>query len=498
MPASISQLAIGLLCEVFLWQSGVPIANLTQPAQTMQGIGASGAWWPLDLYNYPDAVRQNVSYLLFSSDALGLTSYRYNVGGGGVGVGVPSRAPETTYISTTSSNYSADPQGSYFLHAAAQYSVPQLTVFVNSAPPSFTTSQASCAGALLNSSIPLFGTYLAGVVQYWASQGIHFAYVSPMNEPDNGFPPASGSLSCTQEGMVVVPSVRPTVVQSIRAALDAAGLQSVLVQADETSTQVQFAVEADLWIPGAAGSIAVISHHDYLFAADTALQAMGDQGRYLSGGKQMWFTEICCFVGAENSTDPASALAYGQGYDPTMLSALQMANLIYRSFTLTGDAHFDWWVALSSEMGCSPASDPACATTSNTQGWNDGLIYYDASYASNGNTAIYLTKRYFVLKHFAHAIPLGAVRYVLTPLPAFRLLAFSLPSGGWSVIALNLEPDQALLALDTLQLGTATQAYQTTQDEDWETLRVQNALSCGTVFQMVLPGSSVTSIYFSG
>jgi hypothetical protein len=59
--------------------------------QTMSGIGASGAWWPIDLYNYPDSVKAQAADMLFNaSTGIGLTSYRYNVGGGGVGVSNPS------------------------------------------------------------------------------------------------------------------------------------------------------------------------------------------------------------------------------------------------------------------------------------------------------------------------------------------------------------------------------------------------------------------------
>ena len=57
-----------------------------------------GAWWPYDLYKFPDAVRANLSSLLFTDTGLGLTSYRYNIGGGGVNVSNPTRAPETFYV----------------------------------------------------------------------------------------------------------------------------------------------------------------------------------------------------------------------------------------------------------------------------------------------------------------------------------------------------------------------------------------------------------------
>ena len=61
-------------------------------AQTMDGFGASGAWWPSDLEHFPPAVQERVADLLFSRTGIGLSSYRYNIGGGGVGVTDPTRA----------------------------------------------------------------------------------------------------------------------------------------------------------------------------------------------------------------------------------------------------------------------------------------------------------------------------------------------------------------------------------------------------------------------
>ena len=65
------------------------------PAQVINGVGAGGAWWPIDLYNFPESVREQAAELLFDSSTsagggAGFTSYRYNVGGGGVFVGNPS------------------------------------------------------------------------------------------------------------------------------------------------------------------------------------------------------------------------------------------------------------------------------------------------------------------------------------------------------------------------------------------------------------------------
>jgi hypothetical protein len=67
----------------------------TTPRQVVSGIGASGAWWPIDVFNFPDSARQQAAKLLFDASptaagGAGLTSYRYNIGGGGVFVGNPT------------------------------------------------------------------------------------------------------------------------------------------------------------------------------------------------------------------------------------------------------------------------------------------------------------------------------------------------------------------------------------------------------------------------
>jgi hypothetical protein len=91
-----------------------------------------------------------LSSLLFSQTGLGLSNYRYNIGGGGVNVSNPVRAPETFYVSPGVYNWSADPQGIYFLQQASAHGVPSLTAFVNSAPASVTSGHASCNEAFVN------------------------------------------------------------------------------------------------------------------------------------------------------------------------------------------------------------------------------------------------------------------------------------------------------------------------------------------------------------
>ena len=73
------------------------------PAQTIQHIGASGAWWVNDLGRFSVANQQRAAELLFGPTGLQLSAYRYNIGGGGVGVADTDRSPDTFLVSPGSS-----------------------------------------------------------------------------------------------------------------------------------------------------------------------------------------------------------------------------------------------------------------------------------------------------------------------------------------------------------------------------------------------------------
>ena len=43
---------------------------------------------------------------------------------------------------------------------------------------------------------------------------------------------------------------------------------------------------------------------------------------------------------SSDTSDPLAALTYGSQYDPTMLSGLRMAHIIWQSFTYAEDSHW--------------------------------------------------------------------------------------------------------------------------------------------------------------
>ena len=117
--------------------------------------------------------------------------------------------------------------------------------------------------------------------------------------------------------MIVTPQQRANVVNTLRSALDSAGLASVGVMADESSSTGSFNPEAPTWISSAASSLAAIAHHQYGFGNDNAMAQMGQTARNLSGGVGTWFTEICCWGAADSSRsgDPSAPLTYEQGFE---------------------------------------------------------------------------------------------------------------------------------------------------------------------------------------
>ena len=157
------------------------------PAQTITGFGASGAWWPNDAVAFSPATRGLVARLLFDrTTGLGLSIYRYNIGGGGVGVQAGARAPRTFLEASGRYDWSADPGGTAFLAQARRYGVRRLVGFANSAPPSFTTNHADCGGSLRSAAVTSYADYLAAVAAHLRSAlGVRLAAVSPMNEPTN-------------------------------------------------------------------------------------------------------------------------------------------------------------------------------------------------------------------------------------------------------------------------------------------------------------------------
>ncbi|KAF8148566.1 glycoside hydrolase family 5 protein [Mycena galopus ATCC 62051] len=444
------------------------------PAQTFLGIGGSGAWWPHDLFNFPETVRQNLSNLLFSPTGLGLSSYRYNIGGGGVGVINPVRAPQTFYVSPGVYNFSADPEGVFWMQQANSHAVP-ITAFVNSAPPQLTSNKASCGGSFINGTGAAYGKYLADVISHWRSTGLMINFISPMNEPDNSMGTPG---SCGQEGMEVSANQRAEVVNGLFTALENEGLSTeVGILGDESSSLSLAVSEYPIWLPSVASKLAAIVHHTYDFPSDASYTSFVN-------------TEVCCSLG----TAAGAGRGYTQGFDPTITNALMFSGLVFQSLVLASEPHYDFWTLVSNGLGCSPLTSATCPTTPNSVGWTDGMIYYDESYATNHNFALYLTKHFWTYKHFGNFVKPGSVRLPLTGSDIREwMMAVSTPTT-YSLILMNPNTTDTTLAVSFPDTVCPVSGFRTSATEDFST--VAAAVTSGSAWALLLKATSLTTYTF--
>lgn len=453
------------------------------PAQTIQNIGASGAWWVNDLTHFAPATQQRVAQLLFSSSGIQLSAYRYNIGGGGVGVtGDRSRAPQTLLVSPGSYDWNRDPGGTTFLKYAAQYGVPDIIGFVNSAPTVWTTSGKSCGGSLKSSDEQAYATYLADIVTHFNAEGVKIDYISPMNEP------ASSFSACNQEGMAVSDSQRGAIVRAVGQTL-AARAPYAHVSADESDHVSRFLTDVPQWItqPGTAQYVANLAHHTYDFPSDSTLAQIPVMAKKY--GKPTWASELCCMTSV---TSPS----YGAQYDPTITGGLAMASMIYRDFSVSQDSAFHWWTALSKVMGCNPANNPSCATSVNGSGYNDGLIYFDPNYASDGNQNLYITKRFYALGQYSKFVRPGSVRYPVTGAPSGVQITATSLGGDWTLVVNNLNNSTQAVNVHLPAAGiTASSAYRTSASENLSPIALPT-VSAGTA-ALSLPAHSIATYVFA-
>ncbi|MEQ0558216.1 glycoside hydrolase [Amycolatopsis sp. NEAU-NG30] len=464
--------------------AGAAVAQVSPAAaQTIQNIGASGAWWVNDLARFAPATRQRVADLLFGPNGIQLSAYRFNIGGGGTGVAAGDRAPQTFLVSPGRYDWNRDPGGTAFLRYAAQYGVPDIVGFVNSAPAVWTSNGKACGGDLKSGSTQAYAGYLADIVTHFRAEGVKINYVSPMNEPRVSF------SDCHQEGMHVAPGQRDDIVRAVGQTL-ASRAPGTRVIADESDHVDKFLSEVPQWAgqPGTAQYVAALAHHTYDFPPDSTLAKIPALARQY--GKPTWATELCCW---NNPTNPA----YGAQYDPTITGGLGMASMMYRDFAVSGDSAFHWWTALSKVMGCNPAGNASCATTINGTGYNDGLIYYDPNFASNGNQNLYLTKRFYALGQYSKFVRPGSVRHAVTGAPSGVQITATFLGGTWTLVVNNLNKSAQSVSVQLPSGGlTATGAYRTSAGENLAAIGLPSV--AGSTASLSLPAQSITTYVFRG
>lgn len=173
--------------------------------QTIRNFGASDAWnAQLIGSTWPDAKKGRLAELLFSKEfdeegnpkGIGLSCWRFNIGSGSYEQGeeslITSDAKRTECFMNADGTYDWDKQKGqqWFLEKAVlDYEVEDVVGFMNS-PPVFMTKDGyafnKSAGwnyILKEDKYADFAKFTADVIEHFDQKGIHFDYISPVNEP---------------------------------------------------------------------------------------------------------------------------------------------------------------------------------------------------------------------------------------------------------------------------------------------------------------------------
>ncbi|MFT3934279.1 MAG: glycoside hydrolase [Chitinophagaceae bacterium] len=216
---SLAIVCVILTCVYVTAQPVVFTLHTDKAIQTIDNIGASGAWFSEGIGKYwPAEKKQRMAELLFSKAfdkngnplGIGLSAWRFNIGGGtteqGDSSGISSPVKRVECFLSPDGKYDWNKQAGYmwFVKQAAAYGVENLIAFSNTPPVQFTKNglgfktEKNYEANLRADKYAAYAGFLADVIAHFNKEGLHFNYISPVNEPQWDWSAAFGKMN--QEG----------------------------------------------------------------------------------------------------------------------------------------------------------------------------------------------------------------------------------------------------------------------------------------------------------
>lgn len=406
--------------------------NEKRKYQTVEGFGASGAWWAQIVGNWTHEdpvsgkpVRDRISELLFSkTEGIGLNIYRYNIGGGSKHSGrgtfsQPARATECFETAPGEYDWSRDSAAVYMLRRAVDDGADNVIFFVNSPIERLTNNHKTQLNKnqifrenIKPKNYPAFAKYCADVAEHFIGEGIPIKYISPVNEPLwiwNG----------GQEGCHYSPASCRRVFRAFVKELDGRKkLDGVKLSGCENGDIRWFNksyTRAVLGDPLIRTRLDALDIHSYCL--HVPLPLLNDRVAFLRRFAK-WMDKK--YPGVPVNMSEWTHMQGGR--DRGMDSALVTANVMYEDLSVLNVVSWQHWIAVSEVDYC------------------DGLIYINLD-----DKSFEMTKRYYVTGNFSKYVPAGSVRVdVSCDDPELRLLAFEYDSGCAAVVINGTEKEKEL------------------------------------------------------
>lgn len=377
--------------------------------QTMEGFGASSAWWS-QVVGGNDNADEIVKYL-YSSEGLGLNIYRYNIGGGSIdkkdvysyyedermcesflkGENYTGSTHDEllAYVSNENNyDFTKDKNAMNVLKKSLSYGcIDSLVLFVNS-PHYLMTKNNLCHSTtpstdnLAEENYDVFAAYLMQILKYFVVDNNYpVTYISPINEPQWKW----GGSDASQEGCHFEP------------ASAAKCLNEIYIQLKAFNEKYSKNIKLDAYESGGYPAnynteyLEQMSKYDYFKELDhisyhayksptsrsvreTALEKLA---KYNISFSQSEYCQLSS--GVSNTFETAQYLGYVMCYDIGILHSNT----------------WQWWIAVSN------------------YNYEDGLLYNNWD---EKNAEVKVAPRYYMMKHYSKFVQEGAQYIQVNPL----------------------------------------------------------------------------------
>lgn len=419
-------------------------------ATNFQGWGSSLCWWANVVGGFPN--RQDYANLAFGQ--LKLNIVRYNIGGGEnpslTNTITDYRAIMQGFEPTNGVwNWNADTNQRWMLRAALGLGANHVVAFANS-PPWWMTVSGSVTGAV-NGTNNLqvgyendFAIYLATVVSnLGVLDGVHFDYVTPMNEPSDAWKYANGK----QEGCHMSISQQSSVVAYLDDQL-ALSAPSSGIDAPEDYSEQESVSDLDGYTLSSLDTVALVTTHTY-----SANDASGLRSVAASINRPLWVDE------------------YGDS-DGT---GLTMARRIHDDITELGARAWVYWQVVD-----------------NAAGW--GFLYNPLAPNANGSftTTYTVNEKFYVMGQFSEFIRPGC--NIISVSDTNTLAAYNPANGSLTLVAINTGSSNFNVTYNLSSfpsLGPQVAVYQTSSSE--QIAQLSSLSVTNGQFTASLPAGAVTT-----
>lgn len=344
--------------------------------QTIQGFGASDAWNTEAVgKNWNITEKEAIAELLFSKEmdgaspaGIGLSRWRFNIGGGSTEQGSESniekeerrsecfitKVEEINGEEVVTYDWNKQAGQQWFLNAANDYGVEGLVAFVNS-PPRFYTKNGRTNSDNTNrygttnlgsTNYNRFSDFMVTVLKHFSDEGIEFSQISPINEPQYEW--NSGQEGCPWKHDEVF-----KLVGKLNRDILAKGLDTKILLSEAADYRYLYGNKDD----GDKSDII-----DQYFDANST-NYLGDFSQVLPGigAHSYWINGNDASIKSVRETVKAKADDYGlelyqseynllsQHYDNKLLNTIFLAKIIYTDLEIAGVSLWDYWTALERE-----------------------------------------------------------------------------------------------------------------------------------------------------